>query len=89
MKKHMTFRFDLEQEDDGRWLASIHECPGLMCYGDSVQEAITAALDLWFRVVVDKLEHGELITDRIAELYEKKKWDAVEAWKKKWQGLVE
>ena len=59
MKKQITFSFDLEREDDGRWLASAPDLPGVMCYGPTKQDALMAAMALALRVVVDKLEHGE------------------------------
>ena len=29
----MNFKIEIEQEDDGRWIAEISELPGVMAYG--------------------------------------------------------
>ena len=31
------------QETDGRWIADVVELPGVMCYGSTEAEAVTAA----------------------------------------------
>ena len=55
----MTFRIDLDREDEGRWLAEVPALSGVMCYGQSRAEAVARvqALALW--VIADRLEHGE------------------------------
>ena len=55
----MTFKIELEQEDDGRWLAEVRELPGAMAYGDTPEEARSKIQALALRVVADRLEHGE------------------------------
>ena len=55
----MTFKIELEQEDDGRWLAEVLELPGAMAYGDTPEEARSKIQALALRVVADRLEHGE------------------------------
>ena len=36
----MTFTIELEQEDDGRWLAEVPALPGVLCYGADRGEAV-------------------------------------------------
>ena len=36
----MPLRIEIEQEDDGRWIAEIPELPGVLAYGQTRQEAI-------------------------------------------------
>lgn len=55
----MNFKIELEQEDDGRWLAEVLELPGVMTYGDTPEEARSRVQALALRVVADRLEHGE------------------------------
>ena len=55
----MTFRIDVEQEEDGRWIAEVLELPGAMTYGPTRNEAIARAKALALRVVAERLEHGE------------------------------
>lgn len=35
----MHFTIELEQEDDGRWLAEVLELPGVLAYGNSERDA--------------------------------------------------
>jgi predicted RNase H-like HicB family nuclease len=55
----MVFRVEVEQEDDGRWIADVMELPGVMAYGTTREEAITKVQALTLRVVADRLDHGE------------------------------
>ena len=55
----MVLTVDIEQEEDGRWIAEVVELPGVMAYGPSAQEAVAKAKALALRVVADRLEHGE------------------------------
>lgn len=55
----MTFRIELEQEEDGRWIAEVLGIPGAMVYGKTPEEAKARAQALALRVVADRLEHGE------------------------------
>jgi len=55
----ITFRVDLEQEEDGRWIAEIPELPGVMVYGKTSDEARSKVQALALRVVADRLENGE------------------------------
>jgi predicted RNase H-like HicB family nuclease len=57
----MPFTIEVEQEDDGRWLAEIPELPGVLTYGLTRQEAVDRVQVLAFRVLADRLEHGEPI----------------------------
>ena len=55
----MTFTVEIEQEDDGRWIAEVLELPGVLTYGQSPQEATAKVQALALRVVADRLDHGE------------------------------
>ena len=50
---------ECEREDDGRWLAEVPQLPGVLAYGASRDEAMARAQVLAFRVLADRLEHGE------------------------------
>jgi len=52
-------RLETEQEADGRWIAEIPDLPGVMAYGETRAQAITAAKALALRVMADRLEHGD------------------------------
>jgi predicted RNase H-like HicB family nuclease len=53
------FTVDVEREDDGRWIGEVSELPGVLVYGVSCEEAVSKAKALAFRVLADRLEHGE------------------------------
>jgi predicted RNase H-like HicB family nuclease len=56
-------RLEVEQEDDGRWLAEAPELLGVMAYGASRAEAVAQVEMLALRVLADRLEHGERIPE--------------------------
>ena len=49
----MEFTIDLEQEEDGRWIAEMIEVPGVLAYGRTPDEAITKVEALRLRVRVE------------------------------------
>ena len=55
----ITFKIELEQEEDGRWMAEVLELPGVMAYGESQEAAVSKVQALALRVVAERLEHGE------------------------------
>ena len=55
----MTFRIDVEQEEDGRWIAEVLELPGAMAYGITQEQAIARVKALALRVMAERFEHGE------------------------------
>lgn len=54
---------ETERENDGRWIAEIHELPGVLTYGKTREEAISKAKALALRAMADRLEHGEDIPE--------------------------
>jgi predicted RNase H-like HicB family nuclease len=50
---------EVEQEDDGRWIAEVIGLPGVMAYGRTREEALAKTEALALRVLADRLEHGE------------------------------
>jgi predicted RNase H-like HicB family nuclease len=57
------FTVDVERETDGRWIGEVPELPGVMVYGATRDEAVARAKALAFRVLADRLEHGEVIPE--------------------------
>lgn len=55
----MRFKVELEEEEDGRWIAEIRALPGVMVYGKTRRQAVASVQALAFRVLADRLEHGE------------------------------
>ena len=56
-------KIEIEQEEDGRWIAEIPELPGVMAYGATRGQAISRAEALALRVLADRLEHEEEIPE--------------------------
>jgi predicted RNase H-like HicB family nuclease len=50
---------EVEQEEDGRWLAEVPDLPGVLSYGQTRQEAIERVQVLALRVLADRLDQGE------------------------------
>ena len=57
------FTIETEQEENGRWIAEILEIPGALVYGNSQKQAITKVQALALRVLADKLENGEIVSN--------------------------
>jgi predicted RNase H-like HicB family nuclease len=53
------YRVEIEQEENGRFLAEVVDLPGVMAYGETAETALTHAQALALRVLADRLEHGE------------------------------
>lgn len=55
----ITFKVEVEREEDGRWLAEVLELPGVLAYGESQDAVVSKVQALALRVVAERLEHGE------------------------------
>jgi predicted RNase H-like HicB family nuclease len=55
----VRYNVELEQEEDGRWIAEVPQLPGVLAYGTLQAEARAKVQALALRVVADRLEHGE------------------------------
>lgn len=58
-----SFTVEIEREEDGRWIGEVAELPGALVYGSTRQEALAKAKALAFRVLADRLEHGEAVPE--------------------------
>jgi predicted RNase H-like HicB family nuclease len=55
----VKFLIEIEQEQDGRWIAEVPDLPGVLAYGTSREDAIARAQALALRVLADRIENGE------------------------------
>jgi predicted RNase H-like HicB family nuclease len=55
----MQLAIELEREDDGRWIAEVPALSGVLAYGQSREQAVAMVQALAFRVLAERLEHGE------------------------------
>ena len=56
-------KIELDQEEDGRWIAEVPDISGAMIYGATRDEALARVKALALRVLADRLEHGETIPE--------------------------
>lgn len=45
----ITFKVEVEREEDGRWLGEVLELPGVLAYGES-QDAAVSKVQAWLFV---------------------------------------
>jgi predicted RNase H-like HicB family nuclease len=62
-------RVELEQEADGRMLASVPDLPGVMAYGSTPEEAVRKAKTIALQVLADMIESGEEVPDQLKLLF--------------------
>ena len=55
----MNFSIECEEEVDGRWIAEIPQLPGVLCYGQTADEAVAKAEVLALRTMAERLEQNE------------------------------
>ena len=56
---NLMLTVEIEQENDGRFIAEIPELPGVLAYGQTKKEAVAKVEALALRTLADRLEHGE------------------------------
>lgn len=56
----LEYRIEIEQENDGRWIAEVIGLPGVIAYGQTKEEAIAAVEALALRVIADRIEEQKL-----------------------------
>ena len=67
---NMSYRVEIEREEDGRWIADVVALPGAIAYGASAEEALALARALALRVLADRIEHGECPSGPVSVSFE-------------------
>jgi predicted RNase H-like HicB family nuclease len=62
-------RIEIERENDGRWIGEVPALPGVLVYAATEEEARAKAEALAFRVIADRLEHGEPVPPEARRLF--------------------
>lgn len=62
-------RIEISREDDGRWIAEVPDLPGVLVYGADEADARKKAEALAFRVIADRIEHGEPVPAEARRLF--------------------
>jgi predicted RNase H-like HicB family nuclease len=60
---------EIEREDDGRFLASVPDLPGVMAYGDTEDGALRKAKAIALQVLADMIENGEELPQALRVLF--------------------
>jgi predicted RNase H-like HicB family nuclease len=55
----MNLIVEIEQEEDGRWIAEVVDLPGVLVYAQTIEDVIAKVQALALRVLADRLEQGE------------------------------
>jgi predicted RNase H-like HicB family nuclease len=55
----VSYRVEIEREEDGRFIAEVIDLPGVLAYGDTADSALAHVQALALRVLADRLEQGE------------------------------
>jgi len=59
----MQLTVNIDQEEDGRWIAEVPDLPGVLVYGVTQDDAIAKAKALSLRVLADRIERGERVPE--------------------------
>jgi predicted RNase H-like HicB family nuclease len=62
-------QIELEREEDGRFLASVPELPGVMAYADTQEAALRKVKAIALQVLADMLESGEEVPQPLQVLF--------------------
>jgi predicted RNase H-like HicB family nuclease len=65
MSSQTRLKIEMEQEEDGRWVAEVPDLRGVLAYGKTRKEALAAVQALALRVLADRLEHGEAVPEQL------------------------
>ena len=67
-RNETTMRLHIEELDEGGYLATSPDVPGLVAEGRSVMEAVEIAQGLTRKIIESCLEHGDPLPKKLAKL---------------------
>jgi predicted RNase H-like HicB family nuclease len=62
-------RIQIDREQDGRFLASVPDLPGVMAYGETENAAVRKAKSIALQILADMIESGEEVPDPLKVLF--------------------
>jgi predicted RNase H-like HicB family nuclease len=62
-------QIEVEREEDGRFLASVPDLPGVMAYGDTRESALRRAKTIALQVLADMIESGDELPQPLKLLF--------------------
>ena len=69
MVEIQPLQIEIEREEDGRFLASVPELPGVMAYGDTEEAALRKAKSIALQVLADMIESGDEVPPLLKVLF--------------------
>ena len=69
-KNEITIRLRIEELEEGGYIATSPDVPGLVAEGRSVMEAVEIAQGLTRKIIESCLEHGDPLPRKLAKLSE-------------------
>ena len=69
-RNETTIRLHIEELDEGGYVATSPDVPGLVAEGRSVTEAVEIAQGLTRKIIESCLEHGDPLPPKLAKLAE-------------------
>ncbi|MGA2117631.1 MAG: type II toxin-antitoxin system HicB family antitoxin [Bryobacteraceae bacterium] len=69
MVKIEPIRVEIEREDDGRFLASVPDLPGVMAYGATEDAAVRKVKSIALQVLAEMIESGDDIPEPFKVLF--------------------
>ena len=69
MVEIQPLQIEIDREEDGRFLASVPELPGVMAYGDTEESALRKAKAIALQVLADMMESGEELPKPLRVLF--------------------
>jgi predicted RNase H-like HicB family nuclease len=60
---------EIAREEDGRYLASLPDLPGVMAYGETEEFALRKAKAIALQVLADMIENGEELPQPLRVLF--------------------
>ena len=69
MVEIQPLQIEIGREEDGRFLASVPELPGVRAYGDTEESALRKAKVIALQVLADMMESGEELPQPLRVLF--------------------
>ena len=62
-------RIEIDREDDGRYLVSIPDLPGVMAYGATEEAAVRKVKSIALQLLADMIDSGEDVPEPLKVLF--------------------
>lgn len=69
MHEVQPIRLEIEREEDGRYLASVPDLPGVMAYGATAADAVRRVKSIALQVFAEMIDSGEEVPEPVKALF--------------------